>query len=47
MLLNDIISIKPPLIPLTRIFYKRIASGGLNHRLDEGDPSPYIIFKAI
>jgi hypothetical protein len=36
MLLNNIISIKQPLIPLNRIFYKGIASGGLNHRLNEG-----------
>jgi len=36
MLLNNIISIKQPLIPLTRIYYKRIESDGLNHRLEEG-----------
>ena len=36
MLLNNIISIKQPLILLARIFYKGIASGGLNYRLDEG-----------
>lgn len=35
MLLNNFISIEQMLIPLARIFYKRIASGGLNHGLEE------------